>query len=177
MKSDTVADIRQEIEDAVTRLNYALWEQFAATYGDKVRTALLHLELSSQYGWHNGDLISWVREPWLAEIPQDDRDAFSNWTALDAAYVDWANDCLMLNRGDDFIGVQDYGRDAGIYQNRKLIIAAEDCRSNDGAWDDAKASALIESHMKRTGVYPDVVGVDSSGEPIPYTLVSEEKAQ
>lgn len=173
----TVDDLRQELDDAKMRLNHALWKQFDAKYGDKVRNALLHLELSTQYAWHNGDLISWVREPWLAEIPQDDRDAFSNWTALDVAYVDWANDCLTLNRGDDFIAVQDFGRGAGIYQSHKLIIDAEDCRAEDGTWDDAKASELIEAHMKRSRVYPDVVGIDSSGEPVPYTLVSEEKAR
>jgi hypothetical protein len=54
-----------------------------------------------------------------------------------------------------------------VYQSGRLIIDESEYRDDSGEVIEASRNALIEAHMEKTGVYPEVLRINPSDDLYP----------
>ena len=161
-----------EISDEIqTELNakYADWTALQA--------AVEALESSTGVGYtygQHGEVCSWIRFEALADVPKRERQYLESYVEDNYCMrVDFENDVLIQNLGEDEITIQAYhGRDNGVYQSNALIISPSEYVTEDGE-DVGLRNKLIEEHMERTGCFPGVFEVSYHGDITPVNTSKE----
>ena len=164
-KLATIAEDASEIE---TQLQ-AEWNEVFEDM-TQLRDAVTKLESSNDYCRNSyGEICSWVRfdtsdfKDCQAFLKDYMRESF-------CAEVDFENDSLTMNHGDDTLIIQDeMGRDNGVWQDHKLVIAEIEYKNDDGEIDKTKRNELIEKHMQKSGYFPGVFRVDCHGNIFPVS--------
>lgn len=135
--------------------------------------ALTDAESATEYEADSNGVYRWFRVALLADVPVELRDAVEDYVSHNRGYsIDWNSECLHLCCGEDAIVVQTgtpYRRDDGVWQMSRRIIPASDYTNDDGEIDEEKRAFLIESHMEKTGVFPDIVTIDQHHNVFPVT--------
>ena len=133
---------------------------------DELAKAVGELESSSDY---EGDEFGGVYRYILYGVPseyQDFSDELATWFSeahcltLDTGVSPGQHTVLKSYCGDDCIIINHEG---DIFESHKLIISADDYRDDEGDKCETKRNQLIESYMKSSGYFPEVLEADYYG--------------
>lgn len=136
----------------------------------QLRDAVTKLESSNDYCRNSyGEICSYL--PFDASDFKDCGDFLKEY--LRDAYcvdLDLENNSLTMSHGDDNLVIQDeMGRDNGVWQDHKQVIAETEYKNDDGEIDETKRNELIEKHMQKSGYFPGVFRVDYHGNIFPVS--------
>lgn len=173
---DARAEFRTSADAIEARLFEALTAQWDADTQLQAELVATECDPAGYQFNEFGEIESWKHAPALSMIADDDRELFERYAADRCVGVDWENNALTMNQGDDNIIIWRGGwrRDNGVFQSGKMLFDEDECRT-DGDWDDAKTAHLIEAHMEAEGCFPGVFTADDHGNV--FTFASHELAK
>jgi hypothetical protein len=161
---DSYNRVNQELQ---TKLQTELNKKFDKS--KELKTAVAELENSTEYISDDaGEISRFIR----FDVPTDFKpftNELNNWfSEAHGLYLDtgsspsqytilksYCGECIVVNEDGD------------VFDGHKVIIDSDNCKNEDGDYDESKRNEMIEAYMERTGCFPDVLRQTQYGDLFP----------